>query len=135
MDIGVMPMKGYSTFPKDPGREPHHQIQFSITERILCKHAVSVFYSPSWLSYWFNCQNIKNNMILSNIIYSLMYLIFQIMNNKMIVLLKMTGTEHLVTVPNARVSPNFQIEKDPRMSWFLQRTFPPFYCQKPSEHK
>ena len=26
LDLGVMTMKGYSTFPKAPGLEPHHQM-------------------------------------------------------------------------------------------------------------
>ena len=28
VDQGLMAIKGYSTFPKVPGFEPHHQIQF-----------------------------------------------------------------------------------------------------------
>ena len=47
-------MKVYSTSPKAPELEPHHQIQFSVIlkkliERVLplLRDAVSIFYSPS----------------------------------------------------------------------------------------
>ena len=33
VDLGVMSMKGYSTFPKAPELEPHHQMGFSIMSR------------------------------------------------------------------------------------------------------
>ena len=32
VNLRVMTMKGYFTFPKAPGLEPHHQMQFSIIE-------------------------------------------------------------------------------------------------------
>ena len=52
-NIGVMVKKGYSTsFLKSPGLEHHHQIQFSVTLRILdgesCPFVVGVFYGPNW---------------------------------------------------------------------------------------
>ena len=28
--MGVMALKGYTTFPKVPGLEPHHQVQFNV---------------------------------------------------------------------------------------------------------
>ena len=47
-----MAIKEYSTFSKAPGLEPHHQMQFSVTFRILvagtvlplCRDADGVFY-------------------------------------------------------------------------------------------
>ena len=30
VDLGVMTMKGYSTFPRSPELEPHHKMQFSV---------------------------------------------------------------------------------------------------------
>ena len=35
MDLGVIAMKGYSTFSKAPELESHHQTQFSIISRTL----------------------------------------------------------------------------------------------------
>ena len=35
MDLGVMPMLGYSTFPKAPELEPQRQIEFSVLSRTL----------------------------------------------------------------------------------------------------
>ena len=35
VDLGVMTMKEFFTFLKSLGLEPHHQIQFSFTSRIL----------------------------------------------------------------------------------------------------
>ena len=35
VDLGVMVMIGYSTFPKSPGFEPHHQMQFSVEGRMI----------------------------------------------------------------------------------------------------
>ena len=54
-NFGVMPMKEYYTFPKAPGLEFHHQIQFSVLSSILvgegvlllCRDAVDVFYNPN----------------------------------------------------------------------------------------
>ena len=59
--LGVIAKKGYSTFPQSPGREPHHQMQFSVIPRLLIglgwevlplfRGAVGVFYShppASW---------------------------------------------------------------------------------------
>ena len=33
--LGIMAMKGYSRFTKDPGIEPHHQIQFTVIPRTI----------------------------------------------------------------------------------------------------
>ena len=35
VDLGVIAMKGYSSFPKAPGLEPHHQLQFTLIPRTL----------------------------------------------------------------------------------------------------
>ena len=35
VDLGVMTMKGYSTFPQISGLEPHHQMQFSVTSKTI----------------------------------------------------------------------------------------------------
>ena len=53
-------MKEYSTFPKAPRQESHHQIQFTVIPRTLvdvrggvllsCKGEVGIDYSPSLLS-------------------------------------------------------------------------------------
>ena len=55
VDLGVMTIKEYFTFPKSLGQEPHHQMQFSVISQILivggslntCKDSVGIFYSPS----------------------------------------------------------------------------------------
>ena len=56
-ELGVMALKGYSTFPKDPELEPQHQMQFSVIPRTLvggvlhfCKDAAnsSVFDKNIW---------------------------------------------------------------------------------------
>ena len=54
VDLGVMVIKGYSTFSKAPGLEFYHQMQFSLILRTLVERflpfwrgAVCVFYSPS----------------------------------------------------------------------------------------
>ena len=68
VNLGAMAMKGYSAFPKAPAiLEPRHQIascHFQDTHwggsYPLCKEAVGVFYSPSWL-----CQQKKNWRFLS----------------------------------------------------------------------
>ena len=57
--MGVMAMKGYSTFSKAPGREIHIQIQFSVIYRTLvlsgvlplCRDAVEA--SANWAVYGF----------------------------------------------------------------------------------
>ena len=57
VDLGVMVMKGYSSFPKPPTLlEPRIRL-FSVISRTfieevlpLCREAVSVFYSPRWLA-------------------------------------------------------------------------------------
>ena len=52
VDLGAMAVKGYSTLPKDPEQEPHHQMQFSVIYPghslgggflPLCRDAVGVF--------------------------------------------------------------------------------------------
>ena len=58
MNLGVMSMKGYPTFPKAPGLDPHHQMQFRIIFKLLlpgkvlthCSDAVGVFYYISQLN-------------------------------------------------------------------------------------
>ena len=52
-------MKGYSTFSKASGLEPHHQMQFSVIPRTLagygvlplCRGEVGVFYSTKWTGH------------------------------------------------------------------------------------
>ena len=58
MDLGLMVMKGWSTFLKAPELKPHHQMQFSVISwkfvgvvLSLYRDAVGVFYWPSWLVY------------------------------------------------------------------------------------
>ena len=57
MDLGAMTKKGYSAFCKAPRLEPHHQIVYCHIQDPywgvfhLCRDAVSVFYSPSWLGW------------------------------------------------------------------------------------
>ena len=34
VDLSVIAIKGYSTFPKAPGLVPYHQMQFSVTPRM-----------------------------------------------------------------------------------------------------
>ena len=64
VDLGVMAMKGYSTFPKAPALLDLTIRLFSVISRTLvgggvlplCRGAVGVFYSPSWLgNLSFNC--------------------------------------------------------------------------------
>ena len=60
-DLGAMAIKGYSAFLKAPALlKPQHQIVNVISKTFvvggvlpLCRDAVSVFYSPSWLGYYF----------------------------------------------------------------------------------
>ena len=54
VELGVTAKKRYSTFPKAPGLEHYHQMQFSVISRTLvskgspfCRGIVGVFYSPS----------------------------------------------------------------------------------------
>ena len=47
VDLGVMAMKGYSTFPRSPKLEPHHQMQFSVISRILNKEYSQYIPSPA----------------------------------------------------------------------------------------
>ena len=59
MDPGVMAIKGYSTFPKARGLEPHHQTVTCKRTLIvgvlpLCRDTHSIFHSPSWPS-WLLC--------------------------------------------------------------------------------
>ena len=56
VDLGVMALKGYLTFPKAPGQEPHHQIQFSVISKTLinmplplCSDAAVIFYNCNQL--------------------------------------------------------------------------------------
>ena len=35
VNLGVIAIKGYSTFPRAPEIEPHHQVQFSVILRTL----------------------------------------------------------------------------------------------------
>ena len=66
-ELGVIAMKEYSTFPKAPGLELDHQIQFSVISRTLVggkgtfpfTEMASVFYSPNWL----NCSDVDYLMI------------------------------------------------------------------------
>ena len=56
-DVGLMAMKGYSSFPKSSRLKPHLQmVWYHIQDSgwaflPLCRDAVGVFYSPSWLGY------------------------------------------------------------------------------------
>ena len=62
VDLGVIKMKKYSTFPKAPVLELHHQMQFSAISRtlvrewvlLICRDTVGVFNSPNrlYLSEW-----------------------------------------------------------------------------------
>ena len=65
MDLEIIAMKGYSTFPRALGLKPHHQIQFSVISwtfvagvRIitLCRDANGVFYSFNQLDYYSECE-------------------------------------------------------------------------------
>ena len=54
VNLCAMAMKEYSTLPKTPGQEPHHQMQFNFISKtlvgggsIFCWCTVAVFYSPS----------------------------------------------------------------------------------------
>ena len=55
MNLGVMTTKDNSTFPKAPGLDPYHQIQFSVTLKTIIgagilpilKNTVDLFHSPS----------------------------------------------------------------------------------------
>ena len=40
VDLGVMATKRYSTFPKAPGLEPRHQMQFSVVSKTLIEREV-----------------------------------------------------------------------------------------------
>ena len=57
-DLGAKALKGYSAFHRTLALlEPHHQIvkchkQDTLWEWTCYREAVSVFYSPSWLSKW-----------------------------------------------------------------------------------
>ena len=42
VDQGAMVMKGYSTFPKPPKLEPHHQLEFNVIPRT-CRPSVTAF--------------------------------------------------------------------------------------------
>ena len=41
--LRIMAMKGYSTFPKARGQEPHHQMQFSVITLIRVAEMLSVY--------------------------------------------------------------------------------------------
>ena len=57
VDLRVMVIKGYSTFLKAPGEEPHHLMVLCHRQDTLwgvfslCKDAIDAFYSTSWLSF------------------------------------------------------------------------------------
>ena len=58
VNLGVMTIKGYFSFPKAPRHEPHHQMKFRIRTccwgRVLplCRDAIGVFYRPwTWIMY------------------------------------------------------------------------------------
>ena len=47
VDLGVMSIKGYFTFPKAPGRKPHNQVHFSIIYRSFVGVGVLPLYSDA----------------------------------------------------------------------------------------
>ena len=74
MVLGVILMKGYSTFCEASGLEPLYQMQFSVISRTLvgggvlhiCRSPVTVFYSPSelgWVNLWPKPTKIKQSII------------------------------------------------------------------------
>ena len=60
MDLGVMAVKGYSTFPKAPGLESHHQMKFSVRFRTLVKWG-------GGLALWGDARYVPYIAVLSNV--------------------------------------------------------------------
>ena len=58
VDLGVMTIKGFFTLLKDPGLEPHHQMQFNVIPRI---PVTAGFHSSVVVQSKYSSESIKRN--------------------------------------------------------------------------